>query len=211
MKKMRYSLCTLALSLVLAVCGRAENSERSELWEIFPGECYLDGLISPPHKSISDMEGFEVPLVAVWSPINLEEGTHYRGDAKFGVHNFKIAGGELIDSYTVDINLNPDDPGLSEEERHNLFIYSCNYISGGCTATLATVKGAITEQIARDHKIEVEDVTYENNSSVNFLGVFVKGMTSLEMREGGKSGQIYLQTEVCGTNEIIMAKANSKY
>ena len=73
MNKLINSLCTVAVSIVLAAICSAENNERSELWEIFPGECYLDGLISPPHKSISDMEGFEVPLVAVWSPIRMRE------------------------------------------------------------------------------------------------------------------------------------------
>ena len=211
MKNIVYLLFILAISMASIKFVRSDSSDPSELWEMIPGECYLDGLISPPHKSINDMHGFEVPLVAVWNPINIEEGTLFRGDAKFEVYNFKITGGELIEAYTVDVNLNRDDPGLSEEERHNLFIYSCKNVSGGCTATLATVKGAITEQIARDYQIEVEDVVYENDSRVNFLGVFVKGMNPSGMRKKDKRGQIYLHTEVCGTYEMIMAKASANY
>ena len=211
MKKIKSTIGALALSLMLAALGQAEDSDPSGLWEIIPGECYLDGLISPPHKSIEDMHGFEVPLVAFWSHVDLEEDAHYRGDAKFGVYNFKIGGGELIEAYTVDINLNRDDPDLSEKERHNHFIYSCEDTSGSCTATLATVKGAITEQIARDHETEVDDIVYQEDSRVRFLGVFVKSMDPRGMIRGNTSGKIYLQTEVCGAYEIIMAKANTAY
>ncbi len=193
---------------MLAAPGQTENSDSSGLWEISPGECYLDGLISPPHKSIEDMHGFEVPLVAFWNQIDLGVDTRYRGDAKFGVYNFKIGGGELIKAYTVDINLNRDNPELSEKERHKNFIYSCED-SGSCTATLATVKGAITEQIARDHETEVEDIVYEEDSRVNFLGVFVKGMDPLGMGTSSTKGRIHLHTEVCGAYKIILAEAHT--
>lgn len=209
MKKLVSALCAAGMYFGLVAVIQAEKPEPSGLWEIIPGECYLDGFISPLHKSIDDMDGFEVPLVANWSPTELNEGTQYRGDAKFGVYNFKIGEGELIEAYTVDIDLNLDDPGLSEEERHNLFVYKCEDVSGSCIATLATVKAAITEQIARDYETEVEDVIYQSDATVNFLGVFVKGMNPLGFRIGDKSGQIYVHTEVCGTYEITLAKAST--
>lgn len=210
-KKLISALCAAGLYFGLAVIIQAEKPEPSGLWEIIPGECYLDGIISPPHKSIDDMAGFEVPLVAMWSPVELNTETQYRGDAKFGVYNFKIGEDELIDAYIVDVDLNRDDPGLSEKERHNLFIYRCEEGTGNCTATLATVKAAITEQIARDYKTEVENVIYEKDAMANFLGVFVKSMNPLNMRAGGKRGQIYVHTEVCGTYAITMAEARSVY
>ena len=209
MKKLVLALCAAGLYFGLVAIIQAEKPDPAGLWEIIPGECYLDGFISPPHKSIDDMDGFEVPLVANWSPVELDEGAQYRGDAKFRVYNFKIGEGELIEAYIVDIYLNRDDPGLSEEERHNLFVYSCEDCSGCCIATLATVKRAITEQIARDYETEVKDVIYENGASANFLGVFVKGMNPLGFRTGDKSGQIYVHTEVCGTYEITLAKAST--
>ena len=205
MKKLLSALCTVGMCLGLVAISQAEEFNGQEFWEIIPGECYLDGFISPPHKSIDDMGGFEVPLVANWSPTELKEGTHYRGDAKFGVYNFKIGEGELIRAHTVDIDLNRDDPGLSEEERHNHFIYRCGNDSGRCTATLATVKAAITKQIARDFETEVEGVIYDKDASVNFLGVFVKGMNRPGTRTGNESGQIYIHTEVCGTHPITVA------
>lgn len=211
MKKFVLTLCTLGLTFLVVAIAHADKLNSIGLLEILPGECYLDGIIAPPHKSIDDMQGFEVPLVAIWSPIKLKKGIHYRGDAKFGVYNFKVGGSKLIETHIVDVGLNRDDPGLSEEERHNLFIYRCEDVSGSCTATLATVKAAITEQIARDFETEAEDVIYEKNSNVNFLGVFVKGMNPFGMRKGDKSGQIYLHTEVCGTNEIAMVGANTTY
>jgi hypothetical protein len=211
MKKFVSTLCTLGLAFLLAASVKADKLDPIGLWDILPGECYLDGIIAPPHKSIEDMQGFEVPLVAIWSPIKLKKGIQYRGDAKFGVYNFKIGEGKLIKTHIVDVGLNQDDPGLSEEERHNRFIYRCEDVSGSCTATLATVKAAITEQIARDYETEVEDVIYEKNSNANFLGVFVKGMNTFGMRKRDKSGQIYLHTEVCGTNEITMAGATTTF
>lgn len=209
MKKLVLVLCTAGLYFGLVAIIQAENHDQAGLREITPGECYLDGLISPPHKSIGNMDGFEVPLVVSWSPVELNEGTRYRGDAKFRINNFKIGEGEVIEDYIVDINLSRDDPGLSEEERHHLFVYSCKDCSGRCIATLATVKTAITAQIARDYKTEIKDVIYENVASANFLGVFVKGMNPLGMRAGDKRGHIHIQTEVCGTYEIILAEAST--
>ncbi len=211
MKKLVSALCAAGLYFGLVVIIQADNPDHSELWEIIPGECYLDGIISPPYKSVDDMDGFEVPLVAIWNPVELNEGTQFRGDAKFGVYNFKIGEGELVEAHIVDVHLNRDDPGLSEEERHNHFIYRCKNVSGSCTATLATVKAAITEQIARDYETEVEDVIYENNTIANFLGVFIKGMNPVGMKTEDQRGQIYLHTEVCGTNEITMAQAITIY
>ena len=208
MKKAISTLGAAGLFFWFATVIQAENQHPAGLWEIIAGECYLDGYNSPPHKSIDGMDGFEVPLVVNWSPVEFNEGSYYRGDAKFGVYNFKVGEGEMVEAYLVDVNLHRDDPGLSEEERHNLFIYRCKDGTSSCTATLATVKQAITEQIARDYSIDVENVIYEENTRANFLGVFVKVMDPSGMRATDRSGQIYFHTEVCGANEIIMAKAN---
>jgi hypothetical protein len=207
MKKVLSTLCATGIFFWLATVIQAEDPHPSGLWEIVAGECYLDGYISPPHKSIDGMDGFEVPLVANWSPVQLNEGTYYRGDAKFGVYNFKVGEGELIDAYLVDVDLHRDDPGLSEEERHNLFIYRCKDGSNRCTATLATVKQAITEQIARDYSTDADHILYQEDARVNFLGVFVKVTDPPGKRAAEKSGQIYLHTEVCGASKIIMAEA----
>ena len=208
---MRNAISTLfALGLVfwLATMLQAEDPHPPGLWEIIPGECYLDGFSAPPHKSIDGMDGFEVPLVARWSLVELNDHTRYRGDAKFGVYNFKVGESELIEAYLVDVNLQLDDPGLSEEERHNLFTYRCKDGSSSCTATLATVKQAITEQIARDYRTEVENIIYGEDARANFLGVFVKGMDPTRNKSSEKMGQIHVHTEVCGANQIIMAEAN---
>lgn len=209
MKKLISALCAAGLYFGLVATVQAEPPDPAGLWEIIPGECYLDGLISPPHESIDDMAGFEVPLVVNWSPVELGEETQYRGAAKFRVNNFKIGEGELIEAYLVDIDLNRDDPGLSEKQRHHLFVYNCKDCSGCCIATLATVKAAITEQIARDYGTEVAEVIYENDASADFLGVFVKGMNPLGMRAGDTGGHIHIHTEVCGTHGITLAGANT--
>ncbi len=111
MKKFVSALFAVGLFCWFEVIIQAENADRQEFWGIIPGECYLDGIISPPHRSIGDMDGFEVPLVANWIPVEQNEGIQYGGEAIFGVSNFKIGEGELIDAYTVDIDLNLDDPG----------------------------------------------------------------------------------------------------
>ena len=209
MKKLVVALCAAGLYFGLVASIQAEKPAPAELWEIIPGECFLDGFISPLHKSIDDMDGFEIPLVANWSLVELNKGTQYRGDAKFGVSNFKVGDGEVIETYTVDIDLNRDDPGLSEKERQNLFVYKCEDGTGNCIAILATVKAAITSQIARDYETEAESVIYENDTSVNFLGVFVKGISAIGMRAGEKRGQIYIHTEVCGTYEITLAEVST--
>ena len=213
MKKAISVLCAAGLYFSLVAINQAASPIQSELREFIPGECYLDGRISPPKTSLHNMDGFEVPLVAMWIPLKLNEKNQYRGDAKFIVYNFKIGEGELIESYIVDVGLNRDDPGLSEEERHNRFIYRCENNSGSCTAALATVKAAITKQIARDYGTEAKYVIYEKDASVNFLGVFVKGINSLGIRTKGQKGQINLQTEVCGTYayELTMADASLIY
>ena len=213
MKKILLALCTAGLYFGLAATIQAEKPVLSELREFIPGECYLDGRISPPKTFLDSMGGFEVPLVAMWIPLKLNEKLQYRGDAKFIVYNFKIGEGDPIEAYVVDVGLNRDDPNLSEKERHNRFIYRCEDRSGSCTATLATVKAAITTQIANDHKTEAKNVIYEKDSSVNFLGVFVKEINSPGIRTSGKKGRINLQTEVCGTYEyeITMAAARSIY
>lgn len=213
MKNLVSTLCAAGLYFGLVAISQAETPVLTELHDFIPGECYLDGRISPPKSSLDNMDGFEVPLVAMWIPLELNEKNQYRGDAKFVVYNFKIGEGELIESYIVDVGLNRDDPGLSEEERHNHFIYRCEDDFGSCTATLATVKAAITKQIALDYETEAKYVIYEKGASVNFLGVFVKGINSLGIRTTNKKGQIHLHTEICGTYEyeITMAEANSIY
>ena len=213
MKKAVSALCAAGLYFGLVAINQAEGPILTELREFIPGECYLDGRISPPKTSLDNMDGFEVPLVAMWIPLEFNEKIQYRGDAKFVVYNFKIGEGELIDSYIVDVGLNRDDPGLSEEERHNRFIYRCENGSGSCTAALATVKAAITTQIARDYGTEVKYVIYEKDASANFLGVYVTGMNSFGIRKEEQKGQINLQTEVCGTYvyEITMAEASLFY
>lgn len=209
MKKLVSALCAAGIYFGIVAVSQAEMVDPAGLCEIISGGCYLDGLQSPPHKSINDMDGFEVPLVASWSPVELNEGTQYRGGAKFGVYNFKIGDGELIESYMVDINLNRDDPGLSEQERHKLFVYKCEDGSGICIATLVSVKAAIAEQIARDYETAVEDVIYQNDASINFLGVFVKGMNPIELTSEDKRTHIYIHTEVCGVYEITLAQAGT--
>jgi len=105
MKKLVSVLCAAGMFFGLVSIIQAENPDPAGLCEIIPGECYLDGLISPPHKAIDGMDGFEVPLVASWIPVEVNEGTQYHGDAKFVVSNFEIGEGERIKSYTLDIAL----------------------------------------------------------------------------------------------------------
>lgn len=207
MKKLVSALCTLGLFLLFEATIQAEKTDPAEMWGIIPGECFLDGIISPPNRSIGDMDGFEVPLVANWSITKQNEGAHYGGDAKFGVSKFKIGEGELIDAYTVDIDLNLDNPEFSEAERDNLLIYSCEDVSESCTAALITVKAAITEQIARDYNTEVAEVIYDSDASANLLGVFVKDMNQQRAGTGNEKGQINILTEVCGAYEITLAEA----
>jgi hypothetical protein len=207
MNKLAFSLCAAGLFFCIALAVKAEEPDYAEVWGIIPGECVLDGVISPPHKSIDDMDGFEVPLVANWSPAKQNEIAAYGGDAKFGVSNFKIGNGELIDAYTVGIDLTMDNPELSEAQKDTLLIYSCEDVSESCTATLVTVKAAITEQIARDHEAEVGDVVYESDASANLLGVFVRGANRSGKGTVSAKGHISILTEVCGTYEITLAGA----
>ena len=209
MKTLVSVLCAVGLYFGLVTFIQAEKPEPLGLWEIIPGECYLDGIISPPHKSIDDMDGFEVPLVAMWSPVELHEGAHYRGDAKFGVYNFTIGEGDLIEAYTVDVNLKRDDPDLSEEERHNLFIYRCEDASGSCTATLATVKAAITEQIARENQARTDEISYQSDARATLLGVFVKGMQPAPTETLSTRELPYRLTEVCGMYELTLTEGHA--
>ena len=150
-KKLLRILYVSALFFGFVATVQAENRADQSLLEVIPGECFLDGIFSSQNTYINDMNGFEVPLVASWSNTELNGKTHYAGDARFGVFNFKIGEGKFIDAYTVDIDLRSDDPTLTETERDNLLIYTCEDGSERCTATLVTVKAAITEQIARDN------------------------------------------------------------
>ena len=206
MKKFMSALLAVGLFFWFEAAIQAEKGDQQEFWGIIPGECFLDGIISPPHRSIGDMNGFEVPLVANWIPVRQNKGTQYGGEAIFGVSNFKIGGGELIDAYTVDIDLNLDDPEISDARRDNLLIYSCEYVPDSCTATLIAVKAAITEQIARDYKADVGEVTYQSDARANFLGVFVKDMNQPGMGTGREKGHINILTEVCGTYEMALAE-----
>ena len=207
MKKLLTTLFAAGMFFGSVATIQAESQGSADLLVIIPGECFLDGIISPPHKFIDDMDGFEVPLVANWSPAEQNEETRYVGDAKFGVSNFKIRGGEPIDFYTVDIDLTLDDPEFFAGERDNLLLYDCQDVSDSCTATLVTVKAAITKQIARDYEAEVRDVIYESDASARFLGVFVKGMNPPSSGTEKEKGQIYILTEVCGTHEMTLAQA----
>lgn len=209
MKKFLSTLCAIGLLLGPMVTIQAEKHGPLDLLVIIPGECILDGVISPPHKFIDNMDGFEVPLVANWRPAEQNERTQYVGDAKFGVSNFKIRGGEPIDFYTVDIDLNLDDPDLAAGKRDNLLLYNCEDVSESCTATLVTVKAAITKQIARDYEAEVRDVIYESDARANFLGVFVKGMNPPTTGAERKKGQIYMLTEVCGAHQMTLAQTTT--
>jgi hypothetical protein len=213
MKKLISALCAAGLYFGLVTINQAEQLAYTGFREFIPGSCYLDGRISPPKKSLDNLDGFEVPLVAKWIPLQLEGTIQYRGDAKFVVHNFNIGDGKLINAYIVDVGLNRDDPRLSEKERHNRFIYKCEDGFGSCTATLATVKEAITTQIARDYEIRPDDVRYGKDASATFLGVYIKGGKPVGIGTGDKKGQIYLHTEVCGTYEyeITMAESNTIY
>jgi len=206
MKKLVSALCAAGVYFGIVAVVQAEGPDPAGLCEIVSGGCYLDGLHAPPHRSIDDMGGFEVPLVASWSSVELNVGTQYRGDAKFGVYNFKIGEGEPIKSYFVDIELKRDDPGLSEEKRHSLFVYKCDEVSGMCIATLVSAKAAITEQIARDYNTAVDNVIYESDANADFLGVFVNGMNP---KKADQRRQIYINTEVCGTYEITLALAGT--
>jgi hypothetical protein len=210
MKKLVAALCAAGLYSGLVTLSLAEHLAPTGLQESIPGSCYLDGRISPPKKSLDNLDGFEVPLVAMWIPLQLDGKIQYRGDAKFVVHNFKIGEGARIKAYIVDVGLDRDDPGLSEKERHNRFIYKCEDGSGSCTATLATVKEAITKQIARDYQTSPEEVIYEKDASATFLGVYIKGRKPVGIRTSGKKGQINLHTEVCGTYEYEITLAESK-
>lgn len=72
MKKLVSALCAAGMYFGLVAIIQADKPCPSGLWEIIPGECYLDGFISSSHKHINDMDGFEVPLVASWSQVELK-------------------------------------------------------------------------------------------------------------------------------------------
>ena len=72
MKKLVSALCAAGICFGFVAIIQAEKPCPSGLWEIIPGQGHLDGFISSSHKPISDMDGFEVPLVASWSPGELK-------------------------------------------------------------------------------------------------------------------------------------------
>ena len=208
MKKFLSILYVSALFLGFVGNVQAENRAEPSLLEVIPGECFLDGIFSSQNTYINDMDGFEVPLVASWSPAENEEKTLYAGDARFGVLNFKIGEGKMIDSYTVDIDLRVDNPHFSDAERDNLLIYNCEDGSERCTATLVTVKAAITEQIARDNHADVEEVVFDNDARATLLGVFVKGMKPQLNGNQRKKNSQYRLTEVCGMYDLKLAEGH---
>ena len=207
-KKFLLILSVSALFFGFVATVQAENPAETSLMEVIPGECFLDGIFSSQNNYINDMDGFEVPLVASWSPAEHDVKTRYAGDARFGVFNFTIGEGKLIDAYTVDIDLRSDDPNLTDTERDNLLIYTCEDGSERCTATLVTVKAAITEQIARDNHAEVGEVIFRNDARATLLGVFVKG-TEPDLKERLKEKSLqYRITEVCGLYELRLAEGH---
>ena len=208
MMKFLSILCVSALFFGFVATVQAENRAEQSLLEVIPGECFLDGIFSSQNTYINDLDGFEVPLVASWSPAQSDEKTRYAGDARFGVFNFKIGEGKLIDSYTVDIDLRSDNPNLSDAERDNLLIYNCEDGSQRCTATLVTVKAAIAEQIARDNHTDVEAVVFNNDARATLLGVFVKGMKPQLNGNQSKKNSQYRLTEVCGMYDLRLAEGH---
>jgi hypothetical protein len=209
MKKLLSTLCVSGLFFGFVAAVQAEKLDDTPMLEVIPGECFLDGIFSSPNEYIDDMNGFEVPLVASWSPAEHDEKTSYAGDARFGVFNFKIGEGKLIDTYTVDIDLILDDPHYTGAQRDNHLIYTCEDVSDSCTATLVTVKAAITEQIARDNQAEVEEVKYQSDARATLLGVFVKGMKPSVTGTRRDKKVDYRLTEVCGMYELTLAEGHS--
>jgi hypothetical protein len=208
MKKFLFILCASALFFGSVATGQAENPADPALLEVIPGECFLDGIFSSQNNYINDMDGFEVPLVASWSPARHDDKTRYAGDARFGVFNFKIGDGKLIDAYTVDIDLKSYDPALSDTERDSLLIYTCEDPSERCTATLVTVKAAITEQIARENHAEIGEVTFLSGARATLLGVFVKGLKPEPAEKLREKNLPYRLTEVCGMYELKLAEGH---
>jgi hypothetical protein len=207
-KKFLLILFVSALFCGFMATVQAENHAEQSLLEVLPGECFLDGIFSSQNTYINDMDGFEVPLVASWSPAEHDEKTRYAGDARFGVFNFKIGEGKLIDTYTVDIDLRSDDPTLSDNEKDTLLVYECEKGSKRCTATLVTIKAAITEQIARDYHAEVGEVIFHNDARATLLGVFVKGMKPRLTDKPKEKNIRYRLTEVCGMYELRLAEGH---
>ena len=58
------------------------------------------------------------------------------------------------------------------------------------TATLATVKASITEQITPDYEAEAGDVVYESAASANLLGGFIRGVNRSGKGTGSAEGHI---------------------
>ncbi|MBT8345793.1 MAG: hypothetical protein KJO28_05765 [Desulfofustis sp.] len=201
-------VCISSLFFGFVATVQAENPVDPSVLEVIPGECFLDGIFYSQNNYIDDMDGFEVPLVASWSPVEHDHKTRYAGDARFGVFNFKIGDGKLIDAYTVDIDLKVDDPHFTNNERDNHLIYTCEDGSERCTATLVTVKAAITEQIARDNHTEVGKVIYHSDARATLLGVFVKGMNPQLTRKVGEKRRYHRLTEVCGMYELRLAEGH---
>ena len=209
MKKFITALWVSGLIFGFVAAVQAEEPGDASMLEVIPGECILDGIFSSPSSYIDDMDGFEVPLVASWSPAELNEKTRYAGDARFGVFNFKIGEGKLIEAYAVDIDLTLDDHRITEAQRDNLLIYSCEDVSDSCTATLVTVKAAITEQIARDNQAEVEEVKYQSDARATLLGVFVREMKPPATRTVRDRNLHHSLTEVCGMYELTLAEGHA--
>jgi hypothetical protein len=209
MKKLISTLCVSGLFFAILGTVQAEKSDEASILEVIPGECILDGIFSSPSYYIDDMDGFEVPLVASWSPAEHNEKTRYAGDARFGVFNFKIGEGKLIETYAVDIDLTLDAPHINEARRDNQLIYTCEDDTDSCTATLVTVKAAITEQIARDNQAEVEEVKYQRDARATLLGVFVREMKPTVTGIRGEMNLHYRLTEVCGIYELTLTEGHA--
>ena len=209
MKKLVSALFVLGLFCGFVMTVQAEKPEQEKLWEVIPGECFLDFEVSPQAIAIDDMNGSEVQLEANWTPAEQGEGTKYGGDAKFAVLDVKIGEADPEGALTVDIGLTLDEPELSEAESDNLFIYSCDGVDPVCTATLVNVKAAITKKIAQANEVEVGNVSYASKEGATFLGIFVKGMDPPGSRTGKGKKQNYKLTEICNMYVIPLAEAST--
>lgn len=72
MKKLVSVLCAAGIYFGPVAIIQAEKPCPSGLWEAIPLECYLDVFISSSNKPFKDIDGFEVPLVANWNPLEFK-------------------------------------------------------------------------------------------------------------------------------------------
>jgi hypothetical protein len=109
----------------------------------------------------------------------------------------------------VDIDLTLDDHHINEARRDNLLIYTCEDAADRCTATLVTVKAAITEQIARENQAQIDEINYQSDARATLLGVFVKGMQPPPTETLAARKLPYRLTEVCGMYELTLTEGHA--